>query len=235
MSFCIRDSKCSVYDSANKVPGYCPDAIALCQSCRDNAARDFNALRYDYVDLSQLVVPADGRNDAGKIFRPKPESKPPIAEAPFTLRGDIAFFVGVVARVLMVEYLGRRQHLAGPVREGYGLDVNVAMICRHMDTLASLGEVEKFYADTALPERLDGAGMCERARSLHLRARRLCGTEPAVIKVPGYCPYCQAMTLRRNDDNAERIWCQGCSAQLTDIDYARITLLQLQAARNPAE
>ncbi|MET1007369.1 MAG: hypothetical protein ABWX96_17600 [Propionibacteriaceae bacterium] len=231
MSFCIRDSKCLVYDSVQKMPGY-SIGNPICDSCRLEAMQLFKSLRLDYVDLSQLLPKTETRNDAGKIFRPKPESMPAMNMAPFTLRADLVYFVGVVARVLRRK-LGLPTGYAGPVREGYQLDNDVNWLAFRMDELVKLGPVSAFFADTEMPEQLTGVEMIDRARSLHLKARRMCGTEPAVIKVPGFCPYCSAQGLRRNDDNAERLWCQSCHAKLSDIDYARVVLLQLHAARNP--
>lgn len=233
MSFCIRDSKCRVYDPAAKVPGYVT-ANPLCISCQEDAAGSFNSLRYDYVDLSQLFPKIDVRNEVGKIFRPKPESSPPLNMAPFTLRGDIAFFVAVVCKAVR-RACGLPPNAFGPAREGWALDVDVEFLTRRIPDLTALGPTVAFFGDTEHPETLSGPQMADRARALHLKARRMCGTEPRVIKVPGFCPYCNAMSLRRNDDNPERIWCLACRAQLSDIDYARITLLHLQQARNPAE
>src|SRR5215469_15619780 len=143
MTFCVMDVGCSVYDDHSKTPGL-SYRNPLCQGCRDHVRSDLNLLRYDYIDLSQLLVPADARNE-GKIFRPKPESKPNMNMAAFYLRGDIAWLLNVTYTVLHV-HCGTRPTLAvTPVREGYALDHQIRWLRERVDDLADLPAKQAYW------------------------------------------------------------------------------------------
>ncbi len=234
MSFCIMATNCVVYDSDQRIPGYTPVGV-LCEGCTNGVRAELNLLRYDYVDLSQLVVPVDVRNETGKIFRPKPESREPINLHPFTLRGDIAWFARQLVLVVR-EATGRVLRTAPmPVREGFQLDADVRFLIERVADIAALpATVAHWSSNDDYASELDGAGVVLRLRSMHRSARLLCGTARRVITVPGWCLTCNEVSLRRHDDDAETVWCQHCKARWTREEYQRMARLQYPSSADTA-
>jgi hypothetical protein len=227
MTFCIMDAQCTVYDRRQDLPGM-TYTEALCQGCRDALRGDLNGLRYDYVDLTQLLPPADNRNDAGKIFSPKPESMAPVNLAAMHLRGDIAWLVGVVALVIRRQKQPQlRWGPVLPVREGFQLDQDVRYLSERTNDIASMKPLSAYWdAESDTAQELDGAALVLRLKGLHSRARRMCGTEPRTMTLPGFCATCNTVSLRRHDDNSDAIWCVHCKTRWTAADYGRMVRLQ---------
>lgn len=233
MTFCVMDTDCAVYDHHTKMAGLAYHN-PLCQGCRDQLRGDLNLLRYDYVDLTQLIPSADTRNEIGKIYRPKPESKPPINTAVYNLRAQIAWFVAILAGEI-------RRHLGAgdlrtdlPVREGYALDHNVRWLAERVDDIAAMPATDGYF-DASMWEKvqLDGPAMVGQIRALHRSARRMCGTDPRCVTLPGFCPDCNTPSLRRYDDNVDKIWCVRCKLQMDAAEYGRTVRLQIPVPRNP--
>lgn len=232
MTFCILDTNCTVFDRQSRLPGLSYSS-PVCQGCRDRTRAELNLLRYDYIDLSQLIPKADGRGEA-KIFRPKPESAPPVNMAVLALRGEIAYFVGLVAIVLR-QHIGSPQQPALPVREGYALDRDVRWLQEHVDGLAGLGGTRHYWrANELVLEALSGPELILEFGTLHRRARRLCGLDERTITVPGHCPDCQTPSLRRHADDPEKIWCLHCKKTMSAPEYAQAVRLQIPHPRHPS-
>lgn len=218
MTFCVLDSNCSVFDAALKLPGH-SDRTAICEGCHNRMHSELNLLRYDYVDLSQLVARADGHSDT-KISRPKPESVPPIDMGIFTLRGQIAYTLMITDRSVR-EYLGERQQSGElTVREGFAVDRSIRYL---QPRVYELGEMPATWHHWDMTgehaTELTGPQAMLLLSALHRKARRACGLEARSIAVPGYCGSCQAPALMRADDNPERIWCRQCRATVTSSEY----------------
>lgn len=229
MTFCVLDADCVVYDTRQHLPGLSHHR-QLCHGCNDKIRSELNLLRYDYVDLTQLLPPAEVRNELGKIARPKPESKPAMNMAAFHLRGHIAWLVAVVAAEVRKTVGGPRHHRL-PVREGFALDADVKYLSERLDDVAAL-PVTRVWADPGKPARgeLSGPQMLQALRSLHHRARKMCGTEAPMVTLPGWCPDCQTPSLRRQD---ELIWCVHCRRKFSAVEYGQAVRLQLPIDRNP--
>lgn len=226
MTFCAFDTRCVVYDRQSKIPGL-SHGWTLCEGCRTNGESTLNLLRYDYVDLSQLVPKADGRNDEANIFRPKPESSPPVNDQVFNLRADIAYFVRLVT-ILTRKAIGSPLPRPGiPVREGYALDADVHWLGKHVDDLARVpATVAHYDTDTVAPAVLDGLGMLLRLRAMHRRARVVCGLDARTVTMPGFCPTCNTTSLRREAGDTDKIWCLHCKLQLSSAEYGQVVRLQ---------
>jgi hypothetical protein len=222
MTFCVLGENCSVFDRAAKTPGI-SRFNPLCEGCRNRAKRELNQLRYDYVDLSQLIPKKDGQTEA-KIARPKPESSPTIDVAVYTLRSDIAWQV-TGAEVRLRVHLGDRSLPGDPRREGYSLDASIRYLEPRVQDLARLPPLE----DWGGPEYLVLFG------ELHRRSRRVCGLDPRTVSVPGFCPSCSVPSLRRHDDDPERIWCARCQGQLSREDYFAAQRMQFAPVTPSAE
>jgi hypothetical protein len=226
MTFCIMDTGCVVYDRRQHLPGLAYSA-PLCQGCRDRLRGDLNGLRYDYVDLTQLLPAAPAPGELGKIFRPKPESKPNINMAALGLRGDIAWLVAVVATCLRRRAGMQHTYTPSPVREGYRLDHDVRYLVERTDDIASLPALNGHWdAEKDHPEVLDGVQVVQRLSGLHSRARKMCGTEPKTMTVPGFCSGCGTPSLRRHDVDTDKIWCVHCPGRWNAADYGRMVRLQ---------
>lgn len=234
MSYCLLAENCSVYDKAHHIPGIAVGG-PLCHGCKDLARADLNLLRYDYIDLSQLIPKADGRNDS-RIFRPKPESSPPVNMSVLTLRGEIAFFVNRVG-IAVRRWAGSPQRAVSlPVREGYGLDHDVRYLMAHVDDLVSLPATDAYWStEVGEPYPMTGPDIVLRVAELHRRSRRLCGVDPRTITVPGHCDDCNTPSLRRHDDDADRVWCLHCKKHLDQDGYLRVVRLQVPVPRNPTD
>lgn len=221
MTFCVLAENCSVFDRETETSGISL-RNPLCEGCRIRSRRELNLLRYDYVDLSQLIPRQDARQDA-RIFRPKPESSPTIDLAVFTLREQIAN-VARCAELALRGHLGML-HTSGPVREGYALTDAVGYLSPRVDDLArmppssALWGSQRATGDVPELETLDGLDVLQLVGMLHRRARKVCGVDPRVIRVPGCCPSCSAPALCRHDDDPERLWCSRCNLQVTRKEY----------------
>jgi hypothetical protein len=231
MTFCVLAENCSVYDRRNQIPGL-SFRNPLCEGCRNRSRRELNLLRYDYVDLSQLIARADGHSEV-KISRPKPESVPTIDIGVFTLRSAIADVCADAERELR-RHLGM-PHLSVKVREGYGLSDAVSFLHPRVDDLARMppkGALWGFQgpqmadADPS-PSYLDGAQVLALFSELHRRARRVCGLDPRTVRLPGECPSCSVPSLRRTDDEPDRVWCAACKLQFTHSDYIAAQTMML--------
>lgn len=213
MTFCVLGENCSVFDRLAKTSGLSRHN-PLCEGCRNRAQRELNLLRYDYVDLSQLIGKSDGSSDV-KISRPKPESSPAIDLAVFTLRSRIAVSCRQAEDALRV------MHGFPPIslrmREGYRLADSVFFLSPRVDDLARMPLVLGEWGDDGAA--LDGPQVLLLFGFLHRRARRVCGLDPRVVGVPGHCPSCSATALRRHDDDPERVWCGFCQVRLSREDY----------------
>jgi len=218
MTFCILAEHCSVFDPTQLLPGL-SYAARLCEGCRARAESELNLLRYDYVDLSQLV-PAAQRHSEVRIARPKPSSRPPLNLGVFTLRGRIAWVVLLAEQALRAHRGDRPGRNELPVREGFALDTAVRYLQPRVDELAALPGTEAFW-DLAGEQSvvLDGAAVLRLVGLLHRSARKACGLDTQQISLPGDCPKCAASSLRRSPDDPGRIWCVHCRVTLTGAEY----------------
>lgn len=213
--FCVLGARCAVFDAKAKVAGL-SYTRALCHACHSRASVEINLLRYDYLDLTNQLPVKDQRNEV-QIFRPKPESRPPMDLEVFSLRTEI---VQAVVRAATVA--GWRSNAAG-VREGFALDVAASALRARLDDLAEVGVTEGWWnGRTGLCEALSGPEVLMRLGALHRRARRLTGVDSPILRIPGDCPSCCAAALRRREDNTEWIWCSSCGAQLTRSRYRQL-------------
>jgi hypothetical protein len=214
MTFCVLGENCSVFDRHTKTSGLSLRS-PLCEGCRNRARRELDLLRFDYVDLSQLIAKSDGRSEA-KISRPKPESSPTIDLSVFTLRSQIVELARAAETAVRI-----RQHTpstASPwVREGFALSSSIAFLYPRVDELALTASVPARWDDDL--GDLDGPQTLYTVGVLHRRARRVCGVDPRTIRVPGLCPSCSAPTLCRHDDDPQRLWCAACHIQLDEQQY----------------
>lgn len=225
MTFCVVAENCVVFDRATKLPGLSP-SHSLCYGCDSSFRRELNCLRYDYVDLSQLIPKADGRNDEANIFRPKPESSPPLAMGPFHLRARIAYLVQVAERTLR-DHLGDSAHSPMPCREGFALDQAIRYLSGHVEALSRLPGIWDHWADDdGGSVELSGLSVLMLFGRLHKAARVMCGLDSRTITVPGECPTCAVPSLRRVADDADRIWCVHCRATMTSDEYLKRMRMQ---------
>lgn len=225
MTFCTFGKMCVVYDRQSKIPGL-SHGKPLCEGCTSNGKSTLNMLRYDYVDLSQLIPKADARNDT-HIFRPKPESSPPMNMQVFGLRADISYTVALIAKHVRRATGSPQPRWGAPVREGYALDADVRFLGARLYELAALPATTAYWEpEQTVTVALDGLQLLLRLRDLHRRSRKVCGLDPRTVTMPGACPICDTSSLRRHDDDIEKIWCLHCKLQLTKIEYGRVVRLQ---------
>lgn len=223
MSFCVLDAQCTVYDRQAKVPGLAYTG-ALCPGCHSRASVELNLLRYDYVDLSQNLPLKDARGEV-RIFRPKPESKPPMDLEVFSLRSEIVRAVVRAADAVAHAHL----HVVG-VREGFALDAAAGLLRFRLDDLAQQKDVQGWW-DPRSPVcvALSGPEILALFSALHRRARRLVGLDSPILRLPGECPACSVPALRRRADADDWIWCASCGGQLTRERYTQLLQLRIGA------
>lgn len=221
MTFCILDTDCAVYDRHSKLSGITRRAI-ICEGCFNRGRSDLNLLRYDFVDLSQRLPPADSRSDA-HIFRPKPESSPPLDMSVLALRDDLVELLTDAEDALRA-WVGDRPRLPwGRVRDGFAVDQAVRYLSERVDDLADVPVV--CYPDPP-GRRMSGAQALVEFGAMHRRARRCVGLLEPVVALPGPCPRCGVVALRRRDGDDARVWCQQCRAAMTKDDYYRACRMQ---------
>lgn len=235
MTYCVFGADCCVYDSATNVPGLSLNTVA-CEGCQTRIVSTLNKLRLDYVDLSQMIPKASVVTEE-QIFRPKPESSPPINMAAFTLRAQLAYFVCLVATIVR----GRLDSRQAPVsrlsmREGFALDHDIRYLVERPDVIAGLPGIEHYFDEAHyVPMLMDGPGMCAQLLALHRRSRAMCGLEPRTVRLPGACPNCHLMgALRRMDDDVQRIWCAACRYALSADGYAAAMSMQMRVGSDPS-
>ena len=214
MTFCVLGENCSVFDRHTRTSGISRNN-PLCEGCRNRARRELDLLRFDYVDLSQLIAKPDGHSDA-KISRPKPESSETIDLGVFTLRSQISELARAAEEAVRIR-LGMLHSSSSKVREGFALSSAVHFLYPRVDELAQTPMVPTRFDDDL--GDLDGAQVLYLIGLLHRRARRVCGVDPRTVQVPGFCPSCSVPGLRRHDDDPERYWCAVCNVQIAQQDY----------------
>lgn len=224
MTFCSLGANCSVWDSRLKMPGV-SISIPICEGCRNRTLSELQMLRLDYVDLTQMLPPSSSPAEV-RIFRPKPESRPPLDMQVFTLRHQIAHVV-LLADCAVRERYGPR--LAPPAREGAALDHALRHLGTRVGDLARLSGVEGYWDPSAeLTAILDGPGMLLLFGALHRRARVQLGLNAATLAMPGECPSCQVAALRQRADEPQRLWCQACKTVLDRRSYLEIVSMRIQ-------
>jgi ribosomal protein L37AE/L43A len=221
MTFCLLGENCSVFDRQNECPGISLHN-PLCDGCRNRAEAELNLLRYDYVDLSQMVPKTGGHSEV-KISRPKPESSPPLDMSVITLRSQLAW-VAVQAELHLRVRLGNVLSVSLPVREGFGLDSSVRYLRARVDDLALLPAAAGPVGEDGVA--LSGLDLIVMVGRLHRRVRQVIGVDPRTITVPGDCPQCSTPTLRRHDDDTERVWCCRCRLSMSKAEYHRAARMQ---------
>jgi hypothetical protein len=225
-TFCIMDKRCVVYDKDLGTPGI-SYAHPACQGCSDDLRTLLNQLRYDAIDLGQLVPKPVTGGKGERIFRPAPESTPPINVLAYDLRAAIGYTVGLAAVVLRHAEGLPQPPIRKPLGYGYALDRDVKLLGVHVDELMRLPATQHYWdpAETVLSE-LDGVGVVLLLRRLHRVARRVCGLDPRTITVPGDCPHCEATaTLRRTDFEPQVIWCVRCKRRLDLEGYRKLMMM----------
>lgn len=227
--FCALGDNCSVFDPNLELPGVTYTS-PLCDGCRDRARSVLNLLRYDYIDLSQLIPKSDQRNDEAAIFRPKPESSPPISMPIFNLRAELAYVVLLTEREVRRFVSDEPAYRLEPSREGYTLDRALAYLQRAVENLAQMPATSAYW-DPDEPDRLtmDGPQVILHLGAIHRRSRRACGLDARKITVPGDCPNCLATSLRRMEDDPDKVWCVNCRASFTGSEYKAAMRLDLSA------
>ncbi len=220
-SYCVLGADCSVYDSHFQAPGTTPGQ-SLCVSCEDSFKRVITSLKFDYIDITQLMVPRDTRTEQLHIFRPKPESSPPWNSAAVNVRDRLAWTVLMAERCLR-EQLGDAQAARRmPVREGFAVSEALRYLHPRVCELAALSTVlAPWDPDEAQPVPVTGVQVLGVLSSVHRQVRRMCGLDERVIAVPGFCPSCSAPSLRRHSDDPEVLWCGGCPGRLSRQEYLK--------------
>jgi hypothetical protein len=207
-----------------KLPGICL-SIAICEGCRNRTISELRMLRLDYVDLTQILPPSSVMSQV-KIFRPKPESVPPLNLPAFTLRHHIAHVVLLADHHVRLRYGPRLQP---PAREGAALDHALRHLETRVGDLAGLGVSEGYWDPSAeLTSDLDGPGMLLLLGLLHRRARVMLGLNAPTLALPGECPNCQVAALRHRADEPQRVWCQACKTALDRSLYLEIVSLRIR-------
>lgn len=207
-----------------KIPGVCI-SICICQGCRNRTISELRMLRLDYVDLTQMLPPSSVVSQV-KIFRPKPESTPPLNLPAFTLRHRIAHAVLLADHHVRLRYGPK---LTPPAREGAALDHALRHLETRVGDLASLGVTEGYWDPSAeLRTALDGPGMLLLFSELHRQARVMLGLNAPTLLMPGECPNCQVAALRQRADEPQRVWCQACKTALDRTSYLDIISLRIR-------
>lgn len=216
MTFCRLDENCAVFDRRLKLPGIVHRST-ICEGCWNRIRSDLNLLRYDFIDLSNALLPTDGRSDT-HIFRPKPESSPPVDMQALALR-DVIVDLLTAAEDAVREFMSDRPRQS-QVRDGYAVDQAVRYLSEGADALACVKAVE-------VPDGpVEGREVFVLVGRLHRSVRRCVGLLEPVVKLPGPCPRCGVVALRRRDDDTDRVWCQQCRTAMTKEQYYQACRMQ---------
>jgi len=213
MTFCALEKHCTVYDRVQNISGL-SYGNPLCEGCRNRCVSDLNFLRYDFVDLSQILVPGDARSEA-QIFRPKPESSPPIDMRAYGLREDIHSVLTATEDAVR-QLRQERPRITAGVRQGYAVDQAVRYLC---DRVQDIADTSYVWAREINGEPLHGADVLTEFGRLHGKARALLGLADLSVGLAGACPYCAVPALRRREPDDGKVWCGRCRKVMARSDY----------------
>jgi hypothetical protein len=204
-----------------------PGAVAdgpLCPECLHRAAVDVAELPTDYADLGRELTPDERglrRRVGGDDERPIP-----LALHVEALQRSI-FWALTVWEPPVREAAGLSPERTRGVRDGWAVEAAAKVIAPRLPILAALGPTWG-YADglDAGPVERDGVDAVVTLRTLHRRARAVCGLTCRDIDLPGHCPGCGAAALLRRD-GTETVRCGVCDDRRTYDDYRRYVGLML--------
>ncbi len=221
MTFCHFADQCTVYDSTRKLSGMTGRLSNICEGCRGRAEREIGLLKFDYVDLSQLIPTAGMRTNEAQIYRPKPQSSPPLNMNAYALRSEVAWLLLSMEHAVRQVMADTAAMVPSTAREGYRLDAAVRYLqVRVVDVARLPAMVQCWSSHDEQPSALGGLDLLLRVTRVHHAARTMLGLQPRRIKVPGQCPGCQLWTLTRVEDS-ERVSCMACNLHLSTADYLR--------------
>lgn len=222
-ALCVMASGCVALDRASglSAPAF---TRALCEDCERVAHSDVSLLRYDYVDLSQLIARQDAPGDA-KIARPKPRSTPPINLDVDALRSEIATTLWIWEQPVRWAVGLPPRPPAGATRDGWTVDHAVRVIAPRVQVLAALPEIGAYHDGRDQPMAwVDGLTGLTRLRDLHRRSRHHTGLLARNVALPGECPKCAAHALSRRD-GTEAVTCGNCRGSWSYEEYSRYVML----------
>lgn len=228
-ALCLLATQCVAFDRRTGVAAETIGRRSLCPDCERVCHSDVALLRYDYVDLSQLIARREGHGDA-KIARPKPRSQPPIDLDVDALRTEIAQALWTWEQPVRWA-AGLPPRSTSPARDGWRVDNAVAVISPRVELLASLPEIGAYHDGRDAPMTwVDGLGGLTRLRELHRYARRHTGLIVANVGLPGECPKCAAHALYRRH-GCDDVTCGNCRSAWEYAEYSRY--VRLMIAQNP--
>jgi hypothetical protein len=216
-SRCVADTRCRAW---NRVDGLVDSP--LCPACLEGAQHDVHALVLDYVDLEQHIAKVS--LDAEVITGTR-ELSVPIALGVEALQR--AIWLATTTWEEILREADRLEPTAGPVRDGYAVHRAVRIIEPRLWLLASLPAVAiMIEGPDGPPSHVTGADAVLGMSRLHAAARSWLGLTRLVHEMPGECPDCGAITLRR-DDGRETVYCALCAYRCTWDEYRRYVELSI--------
>lgn len=195
----------------------------FCPSCLRAAADDIHALPLDYLHLAQLLLKAGGVPDEA-ITRPKPGSRPPIDLGVDEHMRRIVWAVGMWELILR-EHLSLPELPTGNVRPGFLTARGANFLVAHLADLIALPPAASYLLGYDHdPVIRDGIDAILGLRNLHAKSLMILGVTDAVIHLPGACPGCGCLQLRRFD-GGDDVWCEQCKRHWPYVEYQRYVAL----------
>lgn len=208
----------------------------LCAACERITAGDIAQLSTDYAQLydAQSLGMAGNWNEVVASTRDLPI---PISLSFVTLAEQISYetltFVEPVAEVLNIDWdtrskpqLRSRYGQAPEYRKQVAFDLAAQLLSNSIPTLLALPVLDYYLwdGDRLAALACDGLTAALGLASLHHAARATLGLTRLSTQLPTPCPACGFTALVR-ESGRDGVYCTGCLARWSDLDYQRQTLI----------
>lgn len=196
--------------------------LPLCEPHLEAAERDVRSLVYDYVDLTQALVPGTSAGQKVSGTRDAP--------VPLSLPADELLRAIHHTAVTWVEVA--REHAGLPpapdrgVRAGWAVQRAVLTLAPRVRLLAALPATAVWPdGPDGPPAEMTGAEGLLALGRLHQRARHMLGRTRMVEELLGECPACGLDRVLRREYGSDTVHCAGCGHIQTWDDYQRYVKL----------
>lgn len=207
-------------------PGFVgDDSTPFCPACLREIAAAIGELPSIYVGLANRLIKTGGVGEEAHTSHNKPGSRPPIDLRVDEVMRRIVRTVGVW-EIALREHLGLPGVATGKVRPGFRTARAVMLLTHQLDDLVAmpLMMISTGRADTGHVVFRDGVDAVLELKTLHRMATAVLGLNESVVRLPGDCPGCGALTLRRRDGGDE-VWCDLCKRRWPYPEYQRYVSL----------
>lgn len=212
---CAMAERCPGYDRRTKTAPTVRHN-PLCDDDLRIAERDIRALRLDWRDLADQLIPSIGQWGDGQ--------PPALGEHPMPLRGDVDALQREIWHVLTTweeiirDMCGLSIHESARQSQA-DVDTAVAILAPRIASLALIPAAAVFPTGCESEiSHMTGVEAITAMGRLHGRARHHIGIDQDVRYLPGHCRHCSRPALRQQN-GSDTVYCDVCDDRQTRDDY----------------